>query len=160
MPTAIESKDLKKSMVFCRIALNTDQLLQQPELRQTAVQIALGAKQQIYGSDKQLEHKPQYEVSENGEDEEVPFDAAPEPEADPAKEEIEEGITYLRALATIPYLHKDARSLALEEINRDDHNLDMVNEVIGKVEGWLNNPAVIKKHGKFDKAKLMQGVTS
>ena len=160
MPTAIEAKDLKKSMVFCRIALNTDALLQQPELRDTAVKLALGAKEQICGPGKQLEHKPKYEVSENGEDEEIPFDSAPEPEADPKQEEIEEGIKYLRALAVIPYLHKEARILALGEINRAEHDLDKIDEIIGKIEGWLNLPDVIKKHGKFNKAKLMQGVTS
>lgn len=80
MPTAIEAKDLKKAMVFCRIALNTDALLLQPELRDTAVKIALGAKESIYGP-KQLEHQPQYEIEENGEETKeeitVPWDVEP-----------------------------------------------------------------------------------
>ena len=162
MPTAIEAKDLSKAMVFCRIALNTDQLLQQPELRETAVKLALGAKETIYGPDRQLEHRPQYEVSGNGEAqeaEEIPFDTPAEPESDLEKDEIEKGIAYLRELAKITYLHKDARALALEEINRVEHNLDVVNGTIGRIEDWLNLPATTKKYGTFDKEKIMQEVS-
>jgi len=165
MPTALEAKDLKKAMVFCRIALNTDQLLQQPELRDTAVKLALGAKESIYGP-KQLEHQPQYEVEKNGEGSKeevtVPWDAEPKEteEENTEKEEIEAQLVYLRELVKIEYLHKDARAMALEEINKEEYNLDTINSLIDRIETWLNNPANAKKHGKIEREKLMQGVIS
>jgi len=126
MPTSFPKKDIARSMVFCRIVINTNYLMQQPEFRDTAIKHALGAKETIYGPDRQLEHQPQYEVSGNGEAqeaEEIPFDTPAEPEPD------------------------------LE------HNLDVVNSTIGRIEDWLNLPATIKKYGAFDKEKIIQGVS-
>ena len=164
-------EELSKPIAFPRIVTDTTKLLADPATRQGAIDKMTGAVRSIFGPGTKSEvskqigdqnESPQYEVSENGEEpeEEIPFETPPAPEADTEKEEIEEGVKYLRALAIIPYLHKEARILALGEINNAEHDLDKVNEVIGKVEGWLNLPNVIEKYGKFDKAKLMQGVTS
>ena len=164
-------EELSKSIAFPRIVTDTTKLLADPATRQVAIDKMTGAVRSIFGpgtkseEPKQIEvpeGSTQYEVTENSEEpeEEIPFDTPPEPEADPKQEEIEEGIKYLRALAVIPYLHKEARILALGEINNAEHDLDKIDEIIGRVEGWLNLPDVIKKHGKFNKAKLMQGVTS
>jgi len=137
MPTAIEAKDLKKAMVFCRIALNTDVLLQQPELRETAVKLALGAKETIYGPDKQLEHRPQYEVSGNGEEKEtVPWDEQPEEteEEKQTKEMIED--LQARREKYDKSLPKDAKEIIDETLARENPDSKTISALIDKLDVW------------------------
>ena len=139
MPTAIEAKDIKRAMVFCRIALNTDALLQQPELRETAVKLALGAKEQIYGPDRQLEHKPNYEVSENGEsqkEETVPWDEEPKEteEEKQTKEMIED--LHARREKYDKSLPKDAKEIIDEALAREKPDSKPISALIDKLDVW------------------------
>jgi len=42
MPVAFEAQNIKKAMVFSRVAINTDLLLSDPEMRDAAIKAALG----------------------------------------------------------------------------------------------------------------------
>ena len=157
------SEELSKPIAFPRIVTDTSKLLADPVTRQIAIDKMTGAVRSIFGRGaeveivKPLEHKSQYQIESNGEtlEEEIPFDELPEPE--PEKDEIEKGITYLLELVKIKYLHKEARAIALEEINRGEHTLDTVNGLIERIESWLSNPETEKKYGKF---ASMRGVIS
>ncbi|KKM26474.1 hypothetical protein LCGC14_1584370 [marine sediment metagenome] len=53
MQTSFKRDQLQKSMVFCRIAVNTDLLLADPKTREVALEAALGVTRQIYGPPKE-----------------------------------------------------------------------------------------------------------
>ena len=140
MPTALEAKDLKKAMVFCRIALNTDQLLQQPELRDTAVKLALGAKESIYGPEKQLEHQPQYEVTKNGEEakeeESVPWDAEPkETEEEKQTHEMIEDLQ-IRRKKYDEKLPKDAKGFIDDVLAQENSDPETISALVDKLDNW------------------------
>lgn len=94
MPVAFEEKNIKRAMVFSRVAVNTDLLLSDPEMREAAVKVALGASKEIYGPRKE-ERKALSDgyAVENGNgdsaQEEQPKDAKEVP-WETAKEETEE----------------------------------------------------------------------
>ena len=68
MQTSFKRDQLQKSMVFCRIAVNTDLLLADPKTREVALEAALGITRQIYGppKDEQKALSDHYTVVENG----------------------------------------------------------------------------------------------
>ena len=139
MPTALEAKDLKKVMVFCRIALNTDQLLQQPELRDTAVKLALGAKESIYGP-KQLEHQPQYEVEKNGEEAKeeitVPWDTEPkETEEEKQLREMIEDLQ-IRRKKYDEKLPKDAKGFIDDVLAQENSDPETISALVDKLDNW------------------------
>jgi len=49
MPTAFKQNQLGHSMIFSRVMVNTDQLLSEPDMRQAAIDHALGAADAIFG---------------------------------------------------------------------------------------------------------------
>ncbi len=53
MPTAFKPEQIKRAMVFCRIAVNTDLLLSDPATQEAAVKAALGVSTEIYGPQKE-----------------------------------------------------------------------------------------------------------
>ncbi len=53
MPIAFKPEQIKRAMVFCRIAVNTDLLLADPATREAAVKAALGVQTEIYGPPKE-----------------------------------------------------------------------------------------------------------
>ena len=70
MQTSFKGNQLQKSMVFCRIAVNTDLLLADPKTREIALEAALGVTKQIYGPSKEEQKalSDSYTVIENGDD--------------------------------------------------------------------------------------------
>jgi hypothetical protein len=151
MPISFKPDQIKRAMVFSRVAINTDMLLSDPEMREAAVKAALGASENIYGP------KPdQYQV-ENGqrpaqienhtEEEEIPF--GPPTKKSPEEEEIESSLAELKKLSEIPYLHKDAKSFAEDILTQEKPSLDAINHLIEQIKEWLNNPQVVQKHGRY-----------
>lgn len=53
MPIAFKPEQIKRAMVFCRIAVNTDLLLSDPATQEAAVKAALGVQTEIYGPPKE-----------------------------------------------------------------------------------------------------------
>lgn len=83
MQTSFKRDQLQKSMVFCRIAINTDLLLADPKTREVALEAALGVTKQIYGplKEEQKVLSDSYTVVENGD--EIPAETSDIPENDP-----------------------------------------------------------------------------
>jgi hypothetical protein len=50
MPISFKPQEIAKAMIFSRIAINTDALLADPEMRQAAIKLATGATEQLYGA--------------------------------------------------------------------------------------------------------------
>jgi len=155
MPIAFAPGDIKKSMVFCRVAINTDLLLQQPELRESAIQHALGAKTAIYGPDKYAVehngngHTPQIEDKAD-EGAEPPFEADEQPAGNSEDEEIRFQLAYLKALGSIEHLAAAGKKKIAEEIAQDAHALDTLNGLVEQTETWLKHPDIIKKYVAVD----------
>jgi hypothetical protein len=148
MPTGFKEAEIKKAMVFARVSLNSNKLLDDPQFRETAIKIGLGAAEDMYDN-RQTQviddsHLIQYE--EPTEEDETPF---PGPEQSKEDEEIEAGIERLKVYADIPYLHKDAKAMAISLIAEAEPTLDTINSMIERIEYWLVDPKVIAKHGEY-----------
>lgn len=56
MPISFKPQEIQKAMVFSRVAVNTDALLRDPEMREAAIRIATGASEQLYGPSKEQKY--------------------------------------------------------------------------------------------------------
>lgn len=56
MPISFKPQEIAKAMIFCRVAVNTDALLRDPEMREAAIRIATGATEQLYGPSKEQKY--------------------------------------------------------------------------------------------------------
>ena len=154
MPISFKPDQIKRAMVFSRVAINTDLLLSIPEMRGEAVKAALGASQNIYGPKKdnyQVENGAAPEQIEAPE--EVPF-APLDVQKSPETEELEVNLAQLKVLSEIPYLNKDAKGFADEILVQEKPSLEAVTNMIDRIQGWLKNPRVVALHGPY------KGVTS
>lgn len=61
MPTSFEPNQIGRSMVFSRVAVNTEKLLQDPEMRKEAIRMATGSAQEIYGDNYEVQEEKQLE---------------------------------------------------------------------------------------------------
>ncbi len=70
MQTSFEAGQLKRALVYSRVAVNTDLLLADPKTREVALEAALGITRQIYGPPKEEPKalSDHYTVEENGND--------------------------------------------------------------------------------------------
>ena len=68
IPTSFDNQDISRAMVVCRIAVNTDPLLDDPATAQAAIEVAMTGKTTVYGPSE-------------------PIDVTPEPEALPAPDD-------------------------------------------------------------------------
>jgi len=156
IPISFKPEEIKKAMIFSRIAINTDQLLEDPEMRQVAVKIALGAQTQIYGPPKEQKMiEADYEVKNGNGDAQggregdaggtqapapeqlPPWDEKAESVKSPEQEEIAAHLEELKQFAQIEYLHPDAKAMAQEELAKETHNLEVVVALIDRIKGWL-----------------------
>ena len=154
MPISFKPNEIQKAMVFSRVAVNTDMLFADPEMREAAIQLATGTARDIYGPQK---HSPNYQINgkeqeqlEAPEEEDPPFNT--EPSASPEEEEIEANLKELEGLSKVSYLHKDAKSLAEDMLNQEKPNLDAVIALIEQIREWLNKPQVVEKYGPYQEA--------
>jgi hypothetical protein len=56
MPISFKPQEIAKAMIFCRVSVNTDALLADPEMREAAIRIATGASEQLYGPSKEQKY--------------------------------------------------------------------------------------------------------
>jgi hypothetical protein len=152
MPISFKPDQIKRAMVFSRVAVNTDMLLSDPEMREAAVKVALGASQNIYGTKDE-----NYQVANGGTpaqieapDEEVPF--GPVEQKSPETEELELNIAQLKELSEIPYLNKDAKAFADQILAQEKPALEAVTNMIDRILEWLKDPRVVAKHGQYQGA--------
>jgi hypothetical protein len=160
MPISFKPGEIHKAMVFSRVAVNTEQLLADPEMREVAIKIALGASKEIYGPQPQRSLPIEIEVK-NDEGKlrklEAPAEEQPEPEEEevpfvkksPEEQEIAASLVELKKLSEIPYLHKDAKAFANDLLAGANPSLDAINGAIERIREWLNDPRVVKNHGRY-----------
>ena len=92
MPISFKADQLQRAMVFSRVAVNTDLFLSDPEMREAAIKVALGAGKEIYGpSPERKALSDGYTVENGNEDTEQPAEGFQAPEwGAPAKEETDD----------------------------------------------------------------------
>ena len=92
MPISFKFDQLQRAMVFSRVAVNTDMFLSDPEMRNAAIKVALGAGKEIYGPSPERKALSEGYTVENGnEDTEQPAEGFQAPEwGAPAKEETDD----------------------------------------------------------------------
>lgn len=155
MPIAFKPEQIKRSMVFCRVAVNTDLIFANPAMRDAAVKAALGITAEIYGPQKE-ERKALTEGitlietnGDNGEstDQGPTWDAPPEETQETQKEiltrEMMEDLR-LRRKEYDAELPEDAK-------NRIDDILAMENPTMSKISG------AIEKLDEWEEWKKGQG---
>jgi hypothetical protein len=153
MPISFKPNEIQKAMVFCRIAVDTDEMLEHPELREAAIGLATGAARSIYGPTQQTSNyqingkEPDQIEAPEGEDEEVPFNAPTQ--KTPEQEEIDFRIKELTYYSKAPHLRQDARECADEELAKQTHDLEALIALIKRIREWLNDPRVIAKYGQY-----------
>lgn len=145
-PTSFDSKDIARAMVFSRIALNTDGMLQAPEMRQAAVAHALGAQTSLFGPQREERNvTPTAEATaeQQPEAEQDPF-AAEDPEPAPAAAEETDEQRALREArekleewshSEIVTGHKVARAEVTAMLAKKDATIQEVEELIRKCVG-------------------------
>lgn len=148
MPTSLEGNQLKKAMVFYRIAINTDRLLEDPALRGEAVKAALGASQQIYGETNyqvengdappQIEGPREKEPPAGGEPRETtaaePWDLPDEGEEDPLTMALGELRAFYEKYEKV--LPDGPKGIIGDELRRDEHNLETVSSLVDRASDW------------------------
>jgi ribosomal protein L12E/L44/L45/RPP1/RPP2 len=65
IPTAFSPQDIHRAFVVSRIAVNTDEMLNNPEMRQAAIAHATGASQQIFGPQNGNQDQAQIEAPQD-----------------------------------------------------------------------------------------------
>jgi hypothetical protein len=144
--------ELSKSFAFPRIILDASKMLEDPEVRQAAVDRMTGAANSIFGS-SEISRKSEYSQDEhlvkgykllpenkpNKEDKEhdkeriqIPWETVTEEE-----KEIKAGLEELKRLSEIEYLHPDAKAMAKDMLAQEKPNLDAVNNLIDRINSWL-----------------------
>nr|BDD43751.1 hypothetical protein 11 [bacterium] len=92
MPISFKMNQIKNAFVFSRIAVNSDKLLETPEMRQAALQQAIGAREAVFGPKQTDEPKALPVNTETAENGEVVEESDLTPEDVKGAEEAFEGI--------------------------------------------------------------------
>lgn len=144
IPVSFKQNEIGKALIFSRVAINTDQLLADPEMRQAAIKIAVGAQEQLYGPspEKKLleEHSANYEV-QNGEashEVEVPWEQEQKAEDDEKERQYQAMIEELRTGREKhdKHLPKDAKSLIDDVLKQERPDPASVSALIDKLNDW------------------------
>jgi len=157
MPISFKPQEIAKAMIFSRIAINTDALLADPEMRAAAIRIATGASEQLYGPAKEQKYITEgdggeaqtasYEVK-NGETKneqtavlnkiqegEVPWEAAPESEEEIKNRGMVEELRAGREKYG-KVLPVDARSIIDDILKNEKPDPSSVSAMIDKLNSW------------------------
>jgi len=147
MPIAFKPEQIKRAMVFCRIAVNTDLILADPEMREAAVKVALGAGKEIYGPSPERKALSDGYTVENGngdsaqdeqpkEETEVPWDAPPEEtEEEKTNREMLEDLQ-IRRKKYDERLSEDAKAEIDEVLAQKKPAVQAVSKLIEKFDSW------------------------
>ena len=165
MPVSFKQNEIGKAMVFSRVAVHTDLLLQDPRMRDAAIKAALSASGNIYGptkDDYQVENRgtegahgatTQIEAPKEQE-EEIPFGPGPEEQNHTEADEIRVNIAQLKQLREIDYLSTEAQKQTDAILAQETPSLEATTSMIERILGWLKDPRVVKKHGEYKGAGL------
>lgn len=158
MPISFKQQEVHKAMVFSRVAVNTDLLLADPEMREAAIKVALGASQQIYGPEKKaIEQKSTYEVVENGNPEtgtteeksKVPWNAetAEDQESKDMIGELKAGRDKLDDV-----LPENAKSIIDDVLSQEKPDPKTISSLIDKLNDWESRYVASKKEAPNEKS--------
>jgi len=157
--------ELSRPLAFPRVVTDTAKMLEDPKVRQAAIERMTGSVKSIFGHSpeatvsyevqngekpKQIEEAPAEAPAE--ETDEVPFSPEPEKKKSPEEEEIEACKEELKTLSGIDYLSKDAKAFAIDLIDQDSPNLDALTAALNRIKEWLNDPRNVQKHGRYEGA--------
>ena len=147
MPISFKPDQIKRAMVFSRVAVNTDLLLADPEMREAAIKIALGASKEIYGPPKES-HKALSEnyTVDNGnepaqieeqpkEETEIPWET--ETEEEKQNREILEDLQ-IRRKKYDERLPKNAKEVIDKELAQEKPDMNTISGLIDKFDAWEN----------------------
>ena len=146
MPISFKPQEIQKAMVFSRVAINTDALLADPEMRQAAIKLATGASEQLYGPSKGQKYITEGEVEEanyeikNGESHEVavPWEEEKKQEETETDKKNREMVDELRA-GREKYdkdLPADAKGIIDDVLKQENPDPATVSSLIDKMNDW------------------------
>jgi len=114
MPISFKPQEIVKAMIFSRIAINTDALLADPEMRQAAIKLATGASEQLYGPSKEQKY-----ITEGEEAQSANYEVSNgTPAGEPEKKEVE-----------VPWETEQKQQETEEETAAEAKNRGMVDEL-------------------------------
>lgn len=163
MQTSFEQGQLKRALVYSRVAINTDLLLADPKTREVALEAALGVTRQMYGPprEEQKALSDSYTVVENGDNNEPPEDNTQKhdvpttggvwdkPDETDEQKQDREMLEDLRKRrneydAALP---SKAKELIDNVLNMDNPDRKSISGVIDRLNSW-ENEAKARGNGK------------
>ena len=152
MPISFKPQEIQKAMVFSRVAINTDALLADPEMRQAAIKLATGASEQLYGPSKEQKYITEKEIEEanyevkngtpTGAPEKtevaVPWEEEQKQQESEAEKQNREAVEELRATREKwdKELPKDAKGIIDDLLKQEKPDPATVSSLIDKMNDW------------------------
>jgi len=165
--------ELAKPLAFPRVIPDTSKMLENPEIRQAAIDRMTGAAGSIFGPGINIERRitaeeAQYQVMDTDEEkQEIEAPATDQPKEEepeipwegksPEEEEIEASLKELEKLSEIPYLPRKGKAEVDELLSAEHPNLDALNELIEKIKAWLERSDVVQKYGRYKEGSHATG---
>jgi len=143
IPIAFGKEDFQRAMLVSRIAVNTDEMLGDPEMRQAAIDHAVGAQGKLFGPPKDV--TPPAEALPEPEGEEAPEDDWDEPDQGTELSEIDKARIKLEEWALSPIIEGSPKALAeiKDLLANEKATLDQLDAMIARCESYQN-----RKEGK------------
>ncbi len=147
MQTSFEAGQLKRALVYSRVAVNTDLLLADPQTREIALDAALGITRQIYGPSKEEPEalSDHYTVEENGDDshsetqgtvEKDPWDA-PATVTDEEKNNLSMLEDVINRRKEYDLELSDGAKADIDKIlNLDPIDYGKISSIVDRLDGW------------------------
>lgn len=143
MQTSFEPGQLKRALVYSRVAVNTDLLLADPKTREVALEAALGITRQIYGPPKEEPKalSDHYTVEENDDDNQP--ETQPPPKDDPW-DTTDEDRNNMSMLEDVKNRRKEydlelsdgAKADIDEVLNLDPIDYKKISSLVDRLDGW------------------------
>jgi len=165
--------ELSKPLAFPRVIPDTSKMLENPEIRQAAINRMTGTAGSIFGPGMSTERRipseeAQYQVIDTDEEkQEIEAPGADQPKEEepeipwegksPEEEEIEASLKELEKLSEIPYLPRKGKAEVDELLSAEHPNLDALNELIERITNWLERSDVIQKYGRYKEGSHATG---
>jgi hypothetical protein len=153
VPASYKSpEELMRGMIVLRIDRNVDGLLRDPQMREAAINLAIGASGQIYGPEKR--GTPARAAIAQDAGLEIPAEEVTEPPADDFQDDIpweekpeDAAFRKLRNFLEIPQLHPQARELIEVTLADKDATLEAMTQLIERTEAWLEKAKIPRPAG-------------
>jgi hypothetical protein len=143
MPTALEPNQVRKALVFARVLVNTDRLLEDPATRGEAVKHALGVTQQVYGhADYEVQNgdeparieAPEESAVENPADEQWDIPEEPKEDATGIKGAMRELEAFYEQYKSV--LPVGPKGWIEDELQKKEHDLEVVSSLLDRAQDW------------------------